>query len=111
AAADRGEGEGLLDARLPQRVAVEADAPDGAPLEAGAEPAEGGRVLVDDGDVVALLLQAQREPGAHPAAAHDHEVHSRPSGSTRRGDGAADVGLTGRGIAPTQAQTLHGSNI
>ncbi|GMA85287.1 hypothetical protein GCM10025868_05370 [Angustibacter aerolatus] len=56
-------------------VAVEADAGDPAALEAGAEAAEGRLVLVDHGDVVPAGLQAVGQAGAHPAAAHDHEVH------------------------------------
>jgi hypothetical protein len=41
----------------------------------GPEPAEGVRVLVDDGDRVAAVLDHLRQGRAGPAATHDHEVH------------------------------------
>ena len=40
AARDRGDGAGLLDARLDESVAVEPDALDGRPGEVGTEPGE-----------------------------------------------------------------------
>ena len=52
---------------LAQGVLVEADAGDPAAAEAGAQPAEGGGVLVDHGDRVPLLLQGLRESGTHSA--------------------------------------------
>ena len=54
---------------LAQGVLVEADAGHPAAAEAGAQASEGGRVLVDHGDRVPLLLQGLRERGAHSAAA------------------------------------------
>lgn len=50
-----------------------------AATETGAQSSEGGGVLVDHGDRVPLLLQGLREGGTHPAAAHDDDVHDRPS--------------------------------
>ncbi len=80
AAGDGGEGAGLLDARLAQGVLVEADAGDPAAPESRAQPAEGGGVLVDHGDRVSLLLQGLGKSGTHSSAAHDDDVHDRPSG-------------------------------
>src|SRR5690606_8948687 len=75
AAADRREGEGLRDARVLHHLAVEPDALDPAAREVGAQPLEGGRVLVDHRDVVAALDQAVRQGRPDAAATHDDEVH------------------------------------
>ena len=75
AARDGGEGVGALDAGLQQRVPVEADTGDATAAELAAEAAEGGRVLVDDGDVVPDALERACERGTDAAAAHDDEVH------------------------------------
>ena len=45
--------------------------------------------LVDDGDGVAALLQQPGQLAAHPAAAHDDDVHDAPIGQT--GAETADV--------------------
>src|SRR5690606_37132665 len=75
AAADRREGEGLRDALVLHHLAVEPDALDPAAREVGAQPLEGGRVLVDHRDVVAALDQAVRQGRPDAAATHDDEVH------------------------------------
>ena len=49
------------------------------PLNAGPQLAERLRVLVDDGDRVALVLQDVGERRADPPATHDDDVHGRPS--------------------------------
>ena len=67
---------GVLDARLREGVAVEAEARDLVAAEVGVEPPERLGVLVDDGDGVAVVLEALGERRADAAAAHDHEVHS-----------------------------------
>ena len=75
AVGDRGHGAGLLDAGLPQVVAVEAEADDPLSGEPGREPAEGGRPLVDDGDAVTRLLEGACELTADPSTADDDDVH------------------------------------
>ena len=49
------------------------------------EPVEGLRLPVDDGDRVALLGEADSEPGTHPPTADDDDVHRHHA--TPPGDG------------------------
>ena len=49
------------------------------PAKSGPEAAEGLDVEVDHRDGVPALLQAAGQGGADPAAAHDHDVHTRKS--------------------------------
>src|SRR5690606_18187797 len=84
AAADGDEGGGRLDARLDEHVPVEPDAGDPASLEAGAEPAKGLWVPVDDGDRMSVVFENVGEGRADPPASHDHYVH-RPPPVDRRG--------------------------
>ena len=68
-ARDGGERVRLVDAGGPQGVAVEADPRHGAAVEARAQPAERGLVLVDDGDLVTGPLDRAgegRRPGRSP---------------------------------------------
>src|SRR4029079_4202488 len=82
------------DAGLPQGVAVETDPLDPAPLERRAQPPERRTVLVDDSDVVALLLEADRQGGPPPTRAPDHEVH--------------DDNIDGPGRTPSMAVRVDG---
>ena len=70
-----GEGVGLLDTGLDQRVPVEADAGDLTAPEARPEPPKRAGVLVDDRHRVTDRLDAVRDRRADPAAAHDHDMH------------------------------------
>src|SRR5690606_2784870 len=72
---DRGEGAGVLDAGLDERVAVEAQPGDAAALEVRGQPPERLGVLVDDAHRVAVLLQRLGERDADTPRTHDHEVH------------------------------------
>ena len=72
---DRSERERVLDAGLRERVAVEAEAGDLVAAEVDQAPERVG-VLVDDRDGVSVVLKALGEGRPHPAASHDHEVHS-----------------------------------
>ena len=67
----------LLDPRLLQHLAVEAEADDGFGLEARREPVERLWPLIDDGDGVAGFGQLHGESGTDPPAAHDQDVHGR----------------------------------
>ena len=77
AAADRGEGVGLLDACLEQRVAVEPNASDGLAAEvelpAGGTRRGSGRSPRPRAPLIELVSQC----GPDAAAAHDHDVHVR----------------------------------
>ena len=75
AGAARGEGLRPSDARLDQRVAVEADADDGLAAELRMQLAEGLGVLVDDGNRMALLVEGVGQRGAHAATPEDDDVH------------------------------------
>ena len=73
-----GEGEedvGLGDAGGVLDFEVFASAEDGVAAEVVIEPVEGGGVNVDDGDVVAFVIEFAGEGGAESSAAHDHDAH------------------------------------
>src|SRR6202042_612873 len=78
-AADRGEGVRALDARLDKHGPVKAHAGNTIALERRAKPAECLRVPVDDRDGVVPVLQDVSKRRPDPSAAHDHDVHDRPS--------------------------------
>jgi hypothetical protein len=65
----------VLDPRLPQPIAIEADAGDRLPTEVARQPAEGLRALVDDGHGVAAFDEVAAQGGADPSATHDDDVH------------------------------------
>src|SRR5204863_8739804 len=113
AAAHRGERLGGLDARVVERVAVEADPRDPSSLEVRAEPAKRIGIAIDDGDGVALLLEDVREGRADPAASHDHDVHGRNTvhGTTSRDRVDAHPTIGARGPAygrPQEARARSG---
>src|SRR5665647_2484101 len=66
----------LLEAGFEQGVAVETETGHALALEAVAETAKGRGVAVDDGHVVALTLETERQGRPDPAATHDDEVHA-----------------------------------
>ena len=65
------DGVGLLDPGLAEQVDVHAVADEERAGPVVAEPRERVLVLVDDGDVPALLLELERDRRADPAAADD----------------------------------------
>ena len=78
-----GEGVGLLDAGLDERVAVEDLTGHAAALDA-LELLEHVRVAIDDRDRVALALELVREVPADSAVPPDDDVHtSTPSSDMR----------------------------
>ncbi len=64
-----------LDAGLLQRRPVEHDAGQGAAAEVPGQAPEGGRVLVDDHDVVVVAVEGGGQPGTDPPATGDDHMH------------------------------------
>src|SRR5262249_40526396 len=84
AARHRREGAGIVDAGLGEDVLVEPETGDGLATE-GPEAPELVGALVDDGDRVAGLLEADGELAPDPPAAHYDDVHGHEVTDTRSG--------------------------
>src|SRR5438270_8579435 len=75
AVGQRAEGVGFLDAGPFQHVLVDAVADQRRAWKVLAQAGECAAALVDDGHIVVLLDQLKGQPGAHPATAHDDDLH------------------------------------
>jgi len=72
---DGGEGLGVFDAGAEEDVLGEDVATHGETAEVLGEVAEGGGVLVDDGDFVTLAKEGVGDFGADPSASNDDDIH------------------------------------